>query len=147
MDKSGEMPGSAWVPMRFDFDNELSFEVVADVLHDAMFRMADIEYDAALRRFTVPIQREATELPPQRKGCLFGVLTSLKWTLVPCVLTVLEVRDMRHSDPRRRETVIISEITYDRRKSEIEFETGPPVDLVLKVDRLHGELKDLGEPV
>jgi len=142
-----EPDGSAWSRAKLDFGDAVSFAVIADILHDSMFGMGSIEFEPVSGRFTMPLRREATELPPRRKGCLFGLLGSEEWSLVPCVLTVLNVEAVSHSDPRLRENPWILEIEYDTARGQLRFGTEPPVELVLDVPTLRGDLVDTGEPV
>lgn len=124
------------VPERIlELRDPAELDALADLIHDCSFELADLTWDRDHGSVVIPYDRELYERRGTEASWLF-----LRRVRVPTYrwrLTFLDVRDCTVVDSAQVGRYDFNRVTYEEDRGIVVVETNIPLELELKVDRLH----------
>ncbi len=117
-----------------------------DLLHDALFDFADIEYDETRQLFHARVWREVPELARHKRVVPF--VCRIDSPRVRCVLEFSSVRNalIERTDEAITGRYCLTDLHFDPKRMCIDMLVSGPLKVQLTVDRLSATVKDEGEP-
>ena len=129
--------------LSLNIQDENGLEIASNILHDAVFREQDLQFDPEAKKFTLSLWREVTEV--KRTTRVWLVFKKTKYLRAACTLTIFDVKsdDIRVRDKLRYYSVF--KMTYNTDGQLIHFETEGTIGITLHVEKLAGRMADTGE--
>jgi hypothetical protein len=119
---------------------------LSDLLHDAVFRAAEVNWNHVEREVGMRFWREADELPSSPLSSLLPFVRARRFRRVECIVVWRSVHELVCSERDHLDYHCITgvRVSVTGKRQKIEFVTEGAMELYVLADEINGEYRDTG---
>jgi len=116
---------------RTHIDRPDEIDKISDFIHDCLFDLDDVKFDAGQSCFRIKFRRPDPAKAQVRHG--FWILKDVELPIVECFLSIHQVEDFSINDPVQIGTYCFTDLEYNGTNGTLSIISAQPLEIKVKV--------------